>query len=393
LTNVIAVSAGDTHSIALKSDGTVWEWGYDRLTTYGNNPVQITGLKGITGIGARRNHNFALETDGEEFGVLWVWGYNDLGWDTNWGYSDLGDGSTAHRPTPIRVLGMSNVSSFSAGAVHAIALKHDGSIWAWGSNNYGQLGDGAYITQSIPVQVATSINPGEPIFSIGAGGSYTVVGQRKKTAGQSQVWTWGNNQSLSLGVTTQNSTSPTPVVSLMSGAFDTAVARGNHVAALHMDGSVWTWGPGSSGQLGDGTTTGHLIPAAISGFSLVDNSWLLTDDDGDGLEAWAELAIGTDPGSADSNGDGITDGAEFGSDLSPTKSDIDGDGVSNIQERARGTDPFRADTDDDGTNDSGDCFPLDPSRQTCPSSNPSDTVPPSITLTRPTNATLTGSIP
>jgi hypothetical protein len=136
-----------------------------------------------------------------------------------------------------------------------------------------------------------------------------------------------------------------------------------------------------------------LIPAVITGFTLVDNTWLLADDDADGLEAWEELAIGTDPGNADTNWDGITDGAEYGSALSATKSDIDGDGVSNKKERERGTDPFRVDTDDDGTNDSADCFPLDSSRQVCPSSNPSDTTPPSITLTRPTNATLTGSTP
>jgi alpha-tubulin suppressor-like RCC1 family protein len=393
LTNVVAVSAGQYHSLALKADGTVWAWGTDNVTNYGTSPVQVSGLKGITTIAAKRNHSFALETDGETTGGLWVWGYDDLGWDTSWGYSDLGWGGVGHQAKPIRVLGMSNVSTFSAGAVHAIALKNDGTLWAWGSNNFGQLGDGGYISKSTAVQVAGFINTSNPVFSLSAGGQFTLLGQRKQTIGESQVWAWGNNATLSLGVSTQNSSSPTPVQSVMFGAFDTAAGDSNHAGALHLDGSVWTWGPNSTGQLGDGTTTSHLIPAVITGFTLVDNTWLLADDDADGLEAWEELAIGTDPGNADTNWDGITDGAEYGSALSATKSDIDGDGVSNKKERERGTDPFRVDTDDDGTNDSADCFPLDSSRQVCPSSNPSDTTPPSITLTRPTNATLTGSTP
>jgi hypothetical protein len=179
----------------------------------------------------------------------------------------------------------------------------------------------------------------------------------------------------------------------MSQAFETAVGDSYAVAAMHLDGGVWMWGINSSGQLGDGTTSSRVTPVPISGFSLADGAWLLTDNDGDGLEAWLELEIGTDPGNADTNGDGINDRAAFASNISATNADMDGDGVSNIKERERGTDPFRADTDNDSSNDSADCFPLDPTRSSCPSPNPSDTTPPSITVTRPTNATLTGSNP
>jgi alpha-tubulin suppressor-like RCC1 family protein len=393
LTNVIAVSAGQTHSLALKSDGTVWEWGFDRLTTYGASPVQVSLLKGVTAIATKRNHSFALQSDGELSGALWAWGYNDLAWDTSFSTGIFGDGTTQNHATPVRVIGMTGVVKFSTGYLHSLALKEDGSVWGWGANAYGYLGDGTSTARNVPVQVVKSINPADPILSLGAATNYSILGQRKKISGQSLVWAWGYNGNSSFGVPTINSVNYNPVLSLMTGAFDTAVGEGYHVAGLHLDGTVWMWGYNSSGQLGDGTATTRITPAAISGFSLADNAWLLTDDDEDGLEAWVELQIGSDPGSADTNGDGISDGAAFGSDISTTNSDMDGDGVTNVKERERSSDPLRADTDDDGTADGADCFPQDATRSTCPSANPSDTTPPVITLTRPTNATLTGSEP
>jgi alpha-tubulin suppressor-like RCC1 family protein len=393
LTNVIAVAAGEFHSIALKADGTVWEWGSDTYTNYGTTPVQIAGLKGITAIGAKRNHCFALQTDGEASGALWVWGYDDLDLETSGALSSLGDGSMLSQPTPVRVVGMSNVVKFSAGWWHALALKQDGSVWGWGQNHLGQLGDGTLTGRNIPVQTVQAINAANPILSLGAGRGSGLLLQRKSMSGQSSFWTWGNNAYGALGAPTSSNQVPYPVLSLMTGAFDSAVAERDFVAALHLDGGLWMWGFNGAGQLGDGTTTDRVTPTAVSGFSLVDDGWLLTDSDEDGLLAWVELEIGSDPGNSDTNGDGISDGAAFASNLSLTKSDIDGDGVSNIKERERGTDPFRADSDDDATNDSADCFPLDPTRSSCPAPNSSDTTPPTITLTRPTNATLTGTNP
>jgi hypothetical protein len=120
----------------------------------------------------------------------------------------------------------------------------------------------------------------------------------------------------------------------------------------------------------------------------VDNSWLLGDQDGDGLPTWRELQLGTDPMNADTNGDGLRDGAEVNSGISATSLDTDGDGVSNIDEIARGTDPFRADTDGDGVDDLHDCFPLDPTRSACGQADPNDHTAPVITLQFPTNAVL-----
>jgi hypothetical protein len=105
------------------------------------------------------------------------------------------------------------------------------------------------------------------------------------------------------------------------------------------------------------------------------------------------MLLGTDPYNADTNGDGISDGRSVDAGISPTNRDIDGDGVPNDVEIQNGTDPFRADTDGDGVPDGADCFPLDASRSVCPAPNPGDVTPPTITLTEPTNATLSSSMP
>ena len=136
-----------------------------------------------------------------------------------------------------------------------------------------------------------------------------------------------------------------------------------------------------------------MSTTSADGDLLGTSTGLEDDPDGDGLSTGDEWALGTDPYDADTNDDGILDGIAHASGMSATDPDMDDDGVLNGAERAQGTDPFNADTDGDLTNDGTDDFPLDPTRTTAPSSNPSDTTPPTITLDEPTNATLISSIP
>jgi hypothetical protein len=164
-----------------------------------------------------------------------------------------------------------------------------------------------------------------------------------------------------------------------------------HSLVLKDDGSIWAWGYNAYGQLGDGTTTQRTAPVRI--LQSMDNSWLDTDPDEDGLSNRQELAVGSDPLNPDTNGDGIRDGAEVAIGLSPTNMDMDGDGLLNAVELANGTDPLRADTDGDGVNDAADCFPLDSTRSQCPAPTQGDTTPPVITLAEPTSAALISSIP
>ena len=139
---------------------------------------------------------------------------------------------------------------------------------------------------------------------------------------------------------------------------------------------------------------GALMSTNHSAFSVADQTWPLGDSDGDGLLNKDEAVAGTDPFNADSNGDGVGDGTAVRSGLSPTSLDMDGDGVTNTVERTtKGTDPLRADTDGDGVADGADCFPLDPTRTTCPPPIPGDVTPPVITLTEPLSAILISSLP
>ena len=136
LTNVIAISAGVSHTVALRADGTVWAWGSNSSGQLGDNtitarhtPVQVQNLTNVIAISAGGSHTVALRADG----TVWAWGNNLQG--------RLGDGTTTIRRVPVQVSNLANVIEISAGINHNIALRSDGTVWTWGSNSSGQLGD------------------------------------------------------------------------------------------------------------------------------------------------------------------------------------------------------------------------------------------------------------
>ncbi|MCL2087921.1 MAG: dockerin type I domain-containing protein [Oscillospiraceae bacterium] len=249
----ISVSAGNDHSVALLSDGTVWAWGWnnrgqlgDDTTTDRRIPVQVSGLTGVTTVSSSGDHTMALKSDG----TVWAWGYNWTG--------QLGDGTVTDRTTPVQVSGLTGVVAVSAGAHHTIALKSDGTVWAWGRNNlYGQLGDGTTIDRHTPVQVSGLTG----VTAISAGGNHTAVLKSDGT-----VWAWGYNYYGQLGNdTTTNRNIPVRVFGL-TGVI-AIFAGGGHTIALKSDGTVWAWGNNSHGQLGDGTTTDNYTPKQVSGLT------------------------------------------------------------------------------------------------------------------------------
>ena len=148
LNGIVAISAGGSHNVVLKSDGPVWAWGANGVGQLGDGatidrslPVRVSNLTGVVAIAAGGSHSVALKSDG----TVMSWGANYDG--------QLGDGATLSQSLPTRVLGLSGVVALSAGDDHTLALRSDASIMSWGPNRFGQLGDGTLADRSTPVVV------------------------------------------------------------------------------------------------------------------------------------------------------------------------------------------------------------------------------------------------
>ncbi|NPD29551.1 RCC1 domain-containing protein, partial [Corallococcus exiguus] len=222
------VRAGRLHSLGLQADGTVWAWGRNRYGQLGNNtttdrlaPVKVTGLTGVVvDIAAGNEHSLALKADG----TVWAWGLNDLG--------QLGDNSTTQRLKPVKVSGLTGVAAVAAGYRYSLALKTDGTVWAWGDNDSGKLGDGTRVRKLKPVQVVGLTG----VAGVSAGYGHSLA---FKTDGT--VWGWGSNSVGALGDGTNYYERLTPVqTSGLSGVVALA-ARSSRSFALKSDGTVWAW--------------------------------------------------------------------------------------------------------------------------------------------------------
>jgi len=248
LSGFVKVSAGYNFTVALKSDGSVWSWGVnshgelgDGTTSDRSNPMQVTGISGVVQIAAGESSTVALKSDG----TVWAWGYNGSG--------GLGNNTTNSSSVPIQVTGLGNVVKIAAGSTFAFALKNDGTVWAWGANGNGQLGIKITTDQYSPVQVTALTN----VVSVGAGGYHALA-----VKSDGSVWSWGENGYSELGDgTTTSTSSPVRVIGLANVI---AVAGGEyHSVALKADGTVWTWGWNYFGQLGDGTTVQRTAPVPV----------------------------------------------------------------------------------------------------------------------------------
>jgi alpha-tubulin suppressor-like RCC1 family protein len=243
-----SVSAGGTHGVAVKSDGSVIAWGSDNGGQLGQGrtlssslPLKVPGLTEALSISAGQNHVLALLRNG----TVWSWGANDTG--------QLGDGTTTARSAPMQVSGLPPITAVSAGNLHSLALASDGSVWSWGWNAFGQLGDGSVVTRTLPVRIPGLTN----IRWIATGENHSLA-----LDGDGVVWAWGFNPYGQLGDgTTTNRASPVRITGL--GPIARISAGAYHSAAVAFDRTLWTWGLNEDGQLGDGTTTNRSTPVRV----------------------------------------------------------------------------------------------------------------------------------
>jgi len=253
---VKAIAAGMEYSLAVKTDGTLWSWGEnmdnglgDGTSTNRTVPTLITGIPPmVKSVGTGWFHSLAVLEDGS----VWRGG----------NYSNIRSGAMpALAPldssVPVQVQGVSNVIAAVGGDYHSLVLTQDGTVWAWGGNNYGQLGNGTYTDSLTPAPVMGLSN----VIAIAAGIEFSIALRSDGT-----VWTWGHNLNGQLG-DGSNSDRTLPVqVPGLSGV--TAIFGGGwHSMALKANGTVWTWGENNSGQLGDGTTNSRNQPVQVAGLT------------------------------------------------------------------------------------------------------------------------------
>jgi alpha-tubulin suppressor-like RCC1 family protein len=252
LSNVIAVDGGNDFGLALTTAGTVYSWGSNVSGDLGLpsapskilTPEQIPGLSNVVQVSAGNNHALALLSNG----TVMSWGNNLLG--------ELGIGNTVKHNKPVLVPGLTDVVAVSAGRSFSTALRANGTVMTWGANAFGQLGDGSTATSLVPVAVA-----GLPtIVQISAGGSYFSNSHVLALDSNGDVWAWGDSQQGQLGVPSAPGITTTPVQVAGLPSISSVSAGGSSSAAVDSSGDLWVWGCGTTGQLGTGNTSNVLSP-------------------------------------------------------------------------------------------------------------------------------------
>lgn len=248
------ISAGSNSIVAIRKNGTGWSWGINTNGQLGDNtvvskssPVAIVGgftdwckMSGGTNsaVGLRKN------------GSIWSWGVNSVG--------QLGDGTTVNKSSPISIVGgFVDWCNISTGVNHVLSIRTNGTLWSWGGNANGRLGDGTTISKSSPVSVIGGFTDW---WKISAGQGHSLAIRQDGTA-----WTWGLNASGQLGDgTAVSNASP---VSVIGGFTDWCDINGGLCtsAGIRTDGTAWTWGSNTFGKLGDGTTVNKSSPVSVVG--------------------------------------------------------------------------------------------------------------------------------
>lgn len=284
--NIVAVAGGRYHSLALTADGQVWGWGWNNAGQVGDGttavratPVAVTTLAGVSRIEAEQFFSLALVTDGLEAGTVWGWGDNGVG--------QIAAGDRGSRQTPGMIL--DGVTDMGAALQHVLAIRQDGSLWAWGAGggHYGRLGDGVRVNRFAPVRVWGL----RDVVAVDGGGSYSVALRADGT-----VFTWGYN----IGTTYSDTPVPNPDLNLVDNSWLNDDIDGDGLSGWSE--SQHTCDPLVFDTNGDGLGDGTSVAIGLSCSN--------PDLDGDGLSNRDEISGGTSPWDADTDGDGSPDGTD-----------------------------------------------------------------------------------
>jgi alpha-tubulin suppressor-like RCC1 family protein len=217
-----------------------------------SNELKVSTLDDVSVVGPVMSmgngnsfHTLTVQPDG----TVWAWGNNRKG--------QLGDSTTITRNKPVRIVGLPEISAASVGQDHSIALATDGTVWTWGGNNVGQLGNGTLEFQLMPQQV-----PGlARVVAVQAGEQHSLA-----LLSDGTVWAWGLNAYGQLGDgTIEDSALPVQVIGLESIVSISAGAF--HNLAVSRDGQVYAWGFNAYGQLGDNTKIDRATPVQVAELS------------------------------------------------------------------------------------------------------------------------------
>lgn len=259
------ISAGPEHSMAIKTDGTLWAWGRNSEAQLGdgtnnnsNVPVQIGTDNNWVAVCTGSEHTLAKKSNG----TLWAWGGNT--------YGQCGNAAPPNSvATPLQIGTATDWQTISTGSYHSMAIKTDGTAWGWGINTLGQIGDGTNTDKIIPTQIDINTDWSQ----IASGWSYTLA---IKTDGT--LWAWGNNNFGQLG-DGSNTNNNAPIQIGTATTWQNITAGDGHSIAIKTDGSLWAWGSNQFGQLGDGTNTDINVPTqtgTATNWSIIDAGYNYT---------------------------------------------------------------------------------------------------------------------
>lgn len=248
------VSAGATHTLSVRTDGSLWAWGNGadgRLglnsTTQQTLPSKIISDSVWDHASAGYAHSAAIDANGS----LWAWGSN--------GGGRLGDGTVVSRSSPVQVGGSGEWKLVSAGGFATSAIKKTGTLWSWGTGSFGALGIGSIADAIVPTQVGTDSD-----------WDTVALGRHHSAAIKSNgsLWMWGRNTHGRLGI--NNGINQTAPVQVSGGGLWQDVSPGySHCAAIKTDGTAWAWGQGFQGRLGNNSEVPRSSPVQIAGSSTI----------------------------------------------------------------------------------------------------------------------------